>query len=210
MNKTIIFDFTGIIADFNIAKLALDAPLKEKFSMLRIVASLKKFKAIKSAFNKYQTGLIDRDEFKDVVASFYPNSAYVIPRLLDRLPSYVHVNQQVLDLAKELKEQGYQLLIMSNSIPETELVIKDLDLSMFDGVMLSCQMGIKKPSPEIFQYAIETYDLDPSSTLFIDDSDKNLKAAEKLGIQPIRCKNTEQVCETLKLLLSISDLDITK
>jgi putative hydrolase of the HAD superfamily len=43
-------------------------------------------------------------------------------------------------------------------------------------------MGMRKPSPEIFNYIINKHDLSPKRTLFVDDKKENTDAAEALGI----------------------------
>jgi putative hydrolase of the HAD superfamily len=53
----------------------------------------------------------------------------------------------------------------------------------FEKVYFSFEIGIRKPSPEIFNYIINNHELSPKRTLFIDDKKENTDAAHKLGLK---------------------------
>ena len=155
--KSLILDFIGVVADPDYIKLILDLPLTQKFSALRIFLSLKKFPIIKESFNQYQLGEINARQFEKKVKEVLPNSAYVIPSLLERFPSYISVNEEVISLAYNLRKMGIRTFLMSNAIPETEIVMNKYDLSYaFEGLLLSNHLGLMKPNEEIYRFAIET------------------------------------------------------
>ena len=54
---------------------------------------------------------------------------------------------------------------------------------LFEKAYYSHQMGLRKPRQEIFRYLIQAHGLDPARTLFIDDSEANIRGAEKVGLQ---------------------------
>ncbi|MBO5954859.1 MAG: HAD-IA family hydrolase [Clostridia bacterium] len=205
--KTLILDFIGVVADINYKKmLSLMSP-KQKFSALRIFASRKKYPKIDFAFDEYQKGNIDKFELEELVKKDLPNSAYVIPKILFYLQNNIIVNQNVLTLAEKLKEKNIQLLLMSNSTPETEYVMDENCLDeIFDGMILSTELGTIKPEPKIYDYAIQKFKLDTTKTLMIDDTQKNLTGANEFGISTIRCKNSKETCEVLKSYLHFLDV----
>ncbi|MBQ2392554.1 MAG: HAD-IA family hydrolase, partial [Alistipes sp.] len=51
-----------------------------------------------------------------------------------------------------------------------------------DGEVVSCEEGVCKPEREIYQLLLSRYGLNPSETLFIDDRQENIEAAEREGI----------------------------
>lgn len=59
------------------------------------------------------------------------------------------------------------------------------ELKEFDLVMMSNEVGLAKPDPEIFETALELLDLPPAQTIFIDDSAPNVAAARALGMAGI-------------------------
>lgn len=74
--------------------------------------------------------------------------------------------------------------------------------SLFDEIVISGHVGMIKPRPEIYEYLLKTYDLDPKDCLLIDDQDINAVGARKCGIQTILVKNGnfKEVRQKLKKL----------
>lgn len=56
-------------------------------------------------------------------------------------------------------------------------------LNCFAGIVVSGEVGAKKPDPRIFRLLLETYGLEANATLLIDDSETNVAAARELGFQ---------------------------
>ncbi len=69
---------------------------------------------------------------------------------------------------------------------------------MFGGVVVSGKEKMKKPSAAFYKIIIERYRLDPSKTIFIDDSLRNVKGAEAVGITGIHFHNPSQLKEELQ------------
>ena len=130
MYSSIILDFVGVIADINFKKLIKDLPIKQKFSGLRVLLTLTKNKDAKRAFSSYQKGLISADELEQIVARFCPKSAYTIPIILHNVSNYTYVNEDVLDVSQILRDKGIQIIVMSNTIPETEKIMRDFERLM--------------------------------------------------------------------------------
>jgi putative hydrolase of the HAD superfamily len=55
----------------------------------------------------------------------------------------------------------------------------------FDRIYLSHRVGLRKPDPKIFELVLRENKLNPSETLFIDDSPQHIESANLLGIQTI-------------------------
>ena len=71
----------------------------------------------------------------------------------------------------------------------------------FDKVMVSYEMGMRKPNPAIFHLALKKLRITPSEAIFIDNQDWNIDAAKKLKIKTVLYKNnTQTIRETEKLL----------
>jgi HAD superfamily hydrolase (TIGR01509 family) len=69
-----------------------------------------------------------------------------------------------------------------------------------DGIVLSSEVKVCKPNPEIYRILLERYQLRPEESVFIDDRQENLDAAQKLGIATILFQMAKQVREDLKRL----------
>jgi len=66
-------------------------------------------------------------------------------------------------------------------------------LSWFDGTVVSGFEGVAKPDPAIFELLLDRFDLDPATTLFIDDSPVNVEAARRVGIQAVEFESPERL-----------------
>ena len=58
--------------------------------------------------------------------------------------------------------------------------------SWFETIVISGDVKARKPHPAIFEHVIEQFDVQPSSTVFIDDTDANVEAARTLGFLALR------------------------
>lgn len=74
--------------------------------------------------------------------------------------------------------------------------------SLFEKAYYSFEMGLRKPDPEIFEQVLEESNLNPFETLFIDDLDKNIDVAGRMGINTIwiDVKNGNDIVEKLNFL----------
>ena len=86
-------------------------------------------------------------------------------------------------LIEELKGAGYRLYVLSNMSKEFIEFLRRVPVYRhFDGEVGSCEEGVCKPEREIYQILLSRYGLNPSETLFIDDRQENIEAAEREGI----------------------------
>ena len=73
-------------------------------------------------------------------------------------------------------------------------------LHWFDGRVVSGEEKTRKPFPEFYQRLLDRYNVDPSEALFIDDSLRNVKAAEGLGIKSLHFQSPDQLKDELRKL----------
>jgi len=71
-------------------------------------------------------------------------------------------------------------------------------LSMFDTVIFSCRVGLVKPEPEIYRMCLSYLALKAEDCLFIDDSEKNIAGAQKIGLNTIHYTSFDKFTELLK------------
>lgn len=99
-----------------------------------------------------------------------------------------------VQIFKELKESGkYKIYALTNwqsGLFDIALVRYNF-LHWFDGRVVSGDEKTRKPFHEFYNRLLNRYDVDPKKALFIDDSLRNIKAAEELGIHSIHFKSAE-------------------
>ena len=123
-------------------------------------------------------------------------SASDMKRLMHAVPPSLVVFPETVELLRKLKKKGYPLYCLSNmhfaSIEHLEQ--KESFWDVFDGRVISCRLQLCKPEPGIYEHLLRAFGLEASETIFIDDVQKNLDAAAKLGIRTLRFENAAQ-CE---------------
>lgn len=87
------------------------------------------------------------------------------------------------ELIADLKKAGYRLYVLSNMSREFIAYLRGQDVySHFEGEVVSCEEGVVKPMPKIYEILLSRFELDPAETLFIDDRKENIEAAQEFGI----------------------------
>lgn len=107
-------------------------------------------------------------------------------------------------LIQDLKHAGYKLYVLSNMSREfIDFLRKQPVYSNFDGEVISCEEGVVKPMPNIYEILIKRYDLDVTQTMFIDDRIENVEVAKQFGITPFHFDrdDTEGSCAKLRKML---------
>lgn len=98
--------------------------------------------------------------------------------------------KKTVKFIKECKANGFGVYILSNWDSESFELFKNMHpelFDLFDGIVISGDVHLIKPDPQIYQLIIDTYNLDPKTIVFIDDQVENIKAAQKFGIYSILC-----------------------
>ena len=82
-----------------------------------------------------------------------------------------------------VKEKGYRTFVLSNACNRFYGYFpRFYDLNSFEGVVVSSDVKMIKPNPEIYEYILKTHELNPEECLFIDDVEANVEAAKAAGI----------------------------
>src|SRR5690606_37775218 len=99
--------------------------------------------------------------------------------------SWTQLNPAVLEWAAALKDDGYQLGIISNMVREVldfmQANFDWLEQDLFNSQIYSCHWRVTKPDPRIYRISLKQLGLEPEDCLFIDDLEVNIEAAQKLG-----------------------------
>jgi 2-haloacid dehalogenase len=108
--------------------------------------------------------------------------------------------QDTVDILKDLKDtKKYQILALTNWSAELFPIalLRYNFLFWFEGTVVSGDEMTKKPLSKIYQILIKRYSVDPSKAIFIDDSLKNIKGGEEMGIKGIHFQSSKQLREDL-------------
>lgn len=104
------------------------------------------------------------------------------------------------DLLLKLKE-NYKLGLISNTTIFEASVLGKWDIkNLFDVTSFSWELGIKKPSKEIFDITLEKFGIRPEEAIFVDDSEKNICKAKEYGLNGIVFHSVEQLRDELLIM----------
>lgn len=200
MIKNIIFDIGNVILQFDIKEVIPNFTKKEsekQFIINNIINSPEWLQ-----YSLIDTGFISREQAIEIVED---RTNHINDELTEkfwyRYNDYSFINDNVIDIIKELKEKDYKIYLLSNINSHTYNHIKDNKLfNLVDGYVFSYIEHQVKPYVGIYNTLLERYKLIPQECLFIDDNIKNIKTANELGIQGKKVipDNFESVVQTLK------------
>jgi len=98
------------------------------------------------------------------------------------------VRPAMVQALRRIKEEGLAQACLTNNVAGTEAVRPDVAevMGLFDAVLESSKLGVRKPDPAFYDLALETVGVAPTEAVFLDDLGINLKPARALGIRTIK------------------------
>jgi len=187
--KNIIFDWGGVITD-----LCYEC-CRNKFLELGVKDFSKNYMDLLSnpIFSEFETGKISENQFREFIRSNSTNqltnddidNAWC--KMLGDTPT------QRIELLQNLNKR-YKTILMSNTNNihvryYTNYLKEKFGLDSFENIFhkvyFSHIIGLRKPDKKFFEYILEENKLNPSETLFLDDSPQNIESASSIGINSI-------------------------
>ncbi len=201
MIDTVILDMGNVLIDFRWRALFNEMGLTgEKFERMASATVLD------PVWNEFDRG-VWTDEM--LLEAFIKNA----PELEAELKDFFHNRFRGLlkkfdytdEWIESLRSKGYRVYILSNFSKKAHVECSDeLDyISKTDGAVISYQVHMIKPDPEIYKYLLETYSVDPDRAVFIDDTKVNVEAAEALGIHGIVFRGREDADRAIASLAAL-------
>lgn len=115
----------------------------------------------------------------------------------------VGIHWTVVHRVRQLRADGYRTAILTNNIREWGPVWKStIPVELFDVVVDSCEVGLRKPDPAIFELTCERLGVAPEAAVFLDDSPVHVAAAERVGLRGIVVTGPTQALADLDAVLS--------
>lgn len=194
MKKTLVFDFGGVLVDWNPHYL-LDGYFgsREKADwFIRNICTMK-WNEEMDAGKPFETGIAELSaKFPEYAADIRAYFERWIEMMGDEI-------EGMYDLLSLFKQEGYRLYGLTNWSCETFCQVRHRYpiFDLLDGMVVSGEEHCIKPDPRIFRILLERYRLDPADCIFIDDRPSNVAGAEAVGIQGIVFTSAESLRQTL-------------
>jgi len=196
--QAIVFDFGGVLMDWSPHYLYGKLIPGGSEEIDRFLAEI--------GFAEWNAEQDKGRPFVEAVAEWsakFPHHAHLIRAYHER---WEEMNagpiQQSVEILRSLKQAGYPLYGLSNWSAETFPLIraKYEFFDWFDLIVLSGEERLIKPDPQIFTVLLDRTGRTAGECLFIDDSAKNIAAAEQLGFQIVHFKSAGQLETELRRL----------
>jgi len=111
-------------------------------------------------------------------------------------------NVPLIDYARSLRAR-YQTGIISNAWPNARADVQRwVNGDAFDDLIFSAEVGLAKPDRRIYELALDRLRVQPAETIFIDDFQGNVEAAQAIGMHGIHFEKTEKTIAEIERRLS--------
>ncbi|MCX4649010.1 HAD family phosphatase [Streptomyces sp. NBC_01446] len=196
-----LFDFGGVLTTSLIeafeafgTTLGVDPRLP-----LRLLAKDERSSAL---LVEHEEGRLGQREFEDGFAERLRAHGADIqgPGLLSLMQTGLRPDQAMLDLVAEVRNAGHRVGLLSNSLGDDCYAGFDLE-SMFDAVVISGEIGVRKPSRRAYAIACERLGTEPGETVMVDDLEHNIVAARRAGLAGILHREAATTAAELRALL---------
>lgn len=197
---TIFFDWGGVIADDpgdDFLKLLLRNGGASETQIQEIYETY---------MRRFMRGELTEQEYWDELRAHYGLTIHDSISEEFKKWSGLVKNEAVWALVDEAKALGLQTAILSNVIePTYNALVQTGYYNYFDEVIVSCKVGFAKPQVEIYELALNKLGATPAQSLFIDDKQRNLDPADKLGFRTILAQSPAQIIADVHQVFSEVD-----
>ncbi|MCQ2480066.1 MAG: HAD family phosphatase [Clostridia bacterium] len=179
MIKNIVFDFGGVLVDFNPKRMLNDNFLPEYHDIIS-----------KNVFQSIHWKNMDRgtESVDEAIHNMLPDIPFETRNkmreiILDREGQMPPI-AEMTPIIEALYKGGYRLFVLSNCATWFHEFKKNIPaVECFEGFFISADYKLLKPERKIYETFLNEFNLSAEECLFIDDSPANIEAAEKIGFR---------------------------
>ena len=153
----------------------------------------------------FETGHISEDDFaREFAARLQEASGKPVEPdgLVTRIFAGMTAEEDMMEAVVRARQAGYQTALLSNSWG-LDLYPRERFPDMFDVVVISGEVGLRKPDPDIFTLTTEKLGLEAERCVFVDDHPGHLKAAVDAGMTTVLHRTPEETITELEGLLEV-------
>ncbi len=188
--KAVIFDFGGVLV-----RIADDRPRNALANELGVsLAKLDHLVFFSPTAQQASLGEISLAKHWEAVGAELGIKPEAMPAFLTHYWSADSVNWELLDFIRTLRP-GYKVGLLSNAWDNLRQSMHDrwhID-GLFDELVISAEVKLVKPDPRIFELAIQRLGVQPGETIFVDDIEENIVAANRTGLVAVQFTNNQVV-----------------
>jgi epoxide hydrolase-like predicted phosphatase len=149
---------------------------------------------------RVETGQITEQEFCERLGAML--GVAETEGLIDRLFAGMAPDGEMVAAVRRARAAGVRTGLISNSLGEGRYDRSSFP-ELFDGVVISGEVGMHKPQPEIYRLGAERVGLAPADCVFVDDLRENCAGAEAVGMTAVLHRGAERTIAELEQLLGV-------
>ena len=189
MIEAVLFDFNGVLTTSpfaHMAALGTDAGVEGQVVLDLMLGPYDE--DTDHAWHRFERGEITAAEYG---ADLFARAAEAKVQLdfgsLADMMSRLEIHDVVIERIRALRVAGYRTGLVTNNVKEAssqwrEMVPVD---ELFDVIIDSSEVGMRKPNPAIFLHALELLRVSPERAVFLDDAEGNVVGARRAGLHAI-------------------------
>lgn len=205
MAEAVIWDFGGVFTSSPFE--AFNRYERERGLPLDIIRTINAANHTSNAWAKFESAEVDLEGFDALFAAEAKERGHHIPGrdVLTLLSG--DFRPEVIEALRRVKEAGLKTGCITNNMPSNptdgtsaasrSLYSREI-MVMFDEVIESSKIGIRKPDPRIYQMMCDKLSVSPSVCVYVDDLGINLKPAKQLGMTTIKVLSGPQLVSDLE------------
>jgi epoxide hydrolase-like predicted phosphatase len=204
--RCLIVDYGGVLTNpvAEAFRVWADADRLELRELKRVLAELLDEGSTASPLHGLERGELSTAEFEQRLAAALsrPDGTQVeAVGLLDRAFAGMRLSSMV-DVVRRAREGGVRTALLSNSWGMA-YDRSDWD-RLFDALVISGEVGLRKPEPEIYRLAAERLGARPEECVFVDDLAVNVRGAAAVGMVGVHHTAVESTVEELETLFGVT------
>jgi epoxide hydrolase-like predicted phosphatase len=197
--KALVFDFGGVLTN----------PVWETFAAFCSAEGLDP-EAVKELFRNdagamtdlrgLETGELAEADFEQ---SFAERLGVGPEGLIDRLFAGMAPDEEMVGLVRSARAAGLKTALLSNSWSVGHYD-REMLSELFDVAVISGEVGLHKPQPEIYALTVERLGVEAAACVFIDDLRENCEGAEAAGMQALRHRTAAETIPKLEEMTGLA------
>jgi putative hydrolase of the HAD superfamily len=200
--KGLLIDFGGVLTT-NVFESFRAFCRDEGIDPERIKALFRSSPEALATVRALEKGEVSEDEFAERFGELLELDPVRRPGLVDRMFGHIQPDEAMVDALRRARGQGVRTGLISNSMGAGRYDRSTFP-ELFDGVVISGDVGMHKPQPEIFVLGAERAGVAPEECVFVDDLRENCEGAEAVGMTSVLHRGAETTLPRLEELLGVS------
>jgi putative hydrolase of the HAD superfamily len=206
--QAVIWDFGGVFTSSPFEAFARYE--RERGLPENLIRQINSANPLENAWAKFERSELDLDQFDVEFAKEANALGHHVPGkdIIALLSG--DFRPDVIEALRRIKRADYKTGCITNNVPANtsdsregrSLYAREI-MEMFDHLIESSKIGIRKPNPRIYEMMCETLSVPPEHCVYLDDLGMNLKPAKAMGMATIKVESGPQAVRELEKLLDM-------